>query len=246
MEALAVHPDIAILFIVLLVLAIAILVLGWDLVRRPRRGEKVAFVPDNSASEDHDDFETTLLAVEAEDTPPPPPEKPANRASDFVFRRNFAQSLTAPAENEPEAEPPPPTKVEFSTIQNEIRAALGQAAQSPKPNPRPAHSSAMLSWTESGRLAVLSLGDSAPEIAWPLLQAQGIHILIVPEDHPFPPPNRAIELLCLAGFDEPAITALIAKLRAKLAKGERVAFYTETGLTGPAALLAARLTGRTA
>lgn len=233
------HPDMAILFIVLLVLAVAILILGWDLLMRPRSRVQPPALPD-----ENDPFEDVLQTVETEDALPPILDEPARRPEDFVFRRNLAQTLTAPADTVPDSKPAPPTKIEFSTIQNEIRAALGQAAQNP--TPAPSASSAILSWAESGRLAVLSLGDAPPEIAWPLLQAQGIHILVVPEDHPFPPPNRTIELLCLADMDEAEMSALVSGLRAKLTKGERIAFYTETGLTGPAAFLAARLSGRTA
>lgn len=248
MEAVAVHPDMAILFVILLVLAIAILILAWDLLARPRRRVSEPAAPkDNDTF--NDNFEDVLRAVEVNDPRPTPADKPADQPADFVFRRHLTPPLSTPVEQAkktPEAHPAPPPKIEFSTIQNEIRAALGQAAQSPRPVPAPAPHTAMLSWAESGSLAVLSLGDADPEIAWPLLQTHGIHILVVPEGHPFPPPNRTIELLCLADIDEAAMATLIAGLRAKLAKGERIAFYTETGLTGPAALLAARLTNRTA
>lgn len=239
MEAVAVHPDMAILVIVLLILAVAILIIGWDLLMRPRRSIKSSPVADNN-----DNFEDVLQAVEAEEAPAPTHELKIEQ-TDSAFRRNHDQPpLTVSSQSPSQVQPSSPTKIEFSTIQNEIRAALGQAAQSATQAPAPR--SATLSWTESGRLAVLSLGDTPPENAWPLLQAQGIYILIVPETHPFPPPNRTIDLLCLPDIDEATMSALIAKLRAKLAKGERIAFYTETGLTGPAALLAARLSGRMA
>lgn len=247
MEAVAVHQDMAILFIVLLVLAMAILVLAWDLLRRPRhRSNPLPRLNETDGFEnldETDNFEDVLHIVEAGDTPAPLTNGPVSKPADFVFRRHLTQPLSTPDNTAQETQPSPPPKIEFSTIQNEIRAALEQAAQTPKPASPP--SAAMVSWTESGRLAVLSLGDAPPEIAWSLLQAQGIHILIVPEDHPFPPPNRTIELLCLPEMDEAAMSALIARLRAKLAKGERIAFYTEAGLTGSAALLAARLSGRT-
>lgn len=242
MEAAALHIDMILLFIILLLLACAILVLGRDLLVRSD-GQAVAGTTNK-------EFEEILEEVEVEALPsPPPPKAPStsNKPTEFVFRRNLSHELKSPTLDEGEGDAdlppePPPAKIAFSTIQSEIRAALGEVAQTNQPPPVP--DSAALSWTETGKIAVLSLGKSPPAIAWSLLQAQGVHILIVPEDHPFPAPNRNIELLCLAGYDEASITALSAGLRAKMAKGERVAFYTETGLTGAASLLAARLSGR--
>ena len=231
METVALHPILVVLFLVLLILCLAIAIRGRSLLVRPR-GEDVA-PPDLI-----DNFEDLLRAAEEIPTLPQDDE---TDTTDFVFRRHLSQTQ-APA---PDVPPPPasaPKAVDFNTIQREIRAALGTAAQAPQPAPRP--KSAALRWTEPGRLAVLSLGNAAPQTAWPLLQAQGIYILIAAETHPFPAPNRNIELICLPDHGEADISALTARLRAKLTKGERIAFYTETGLYGPAALLAARLSSR--
>lgn len=232
METVAVHPTSVVLFLILLILCLAIVILGRSLLARPDREEA-----DTPALIEN--FEDVLRAVE---DIPPPAEDNARDTTDFVFRRRLAQSLATPPES-PSNSSPPPKAIDFSTIQREIRAALGTATQ--ETEPASSSKNASLKWTEPDRLAVLSLGNAKPQTAWSLMQTQGIHILIVPETHPFPAPNRNIELICLPDHGEPDISALISKLRAKLTKGERIAFYTEAGLSGPTALLAARLSSRT-
>lgn len=232
-EAVAVHLDMLVLFIVLLVLALAIVIIGGGLLsRRPR--------PHAPRTTRHETFEDVARVTKA--VPPfhapftqehQGNESPPSSGPDAPQRPEI---LARPTRN---AAPTPPEKVAFSTIQDEIRAALGAATRDAAP--QSTTDMPVLQWLEPGRLAVLSLNGAAPESVWSLLQSQGIHILVTPETHPFPTPNRAIELLCLPSRAETAIPPLATKLRAKLAKGERIAFYGESRLHGPIALLADRL-----
>lgn len=233
MEAVAVQLNMTILSLILVALLLAIIFLGAGLLADARRSKTK---PRLILS---DNFEDALRVVEA--TPPvedTPPKTPASAE----FSRPAPQPPASRPGKVPGQEALPTAKIAFSTIQSEIRAALEAASQTTVP----AHSArtALLNWAESGKLAVLSLGDAPPASAWPLLQAQGIRILIVQEDHPFPPPDNAIELLCLRDQDTASLSPLITKLRARLAQGEPVAFHTESGLTGTAAFLAARLSSR--
>lgn len=231
------HLDIAILSTLLLALAVAILCLCASFLLRPRRPTPRRF------HERNENFEDVLCAVESALPPLPFHEDDAqNKPTDFVFRRKFIQEQEAASATDAQHLPPPPAKIAFSTIQDEIRAALSQATKASPTATAPALPT--LNWTETGRLAVLSLSHAAPETAWSLLQAQDIHILIVPQNHPFSTTNRMIELICLSSYNDASMPDLIAKLRAKLTKGERIAFYTETGLSGASAFLAARLSGR--
>lgn len=239
------HLDIVILSIILLVLAVAILSLCGNLLLRTK---SAAPLP---AHEINDHFEDVPQVAE---TALPPlhvyEDTTAEKPTDFVFRRNLIQDRppAPPAETQPPSAPP--AKIAFSTIQDEIRAALGQAANgsttssAPAALPLSAPALPVLTWTEEGRLAVLSLGNATAETAWSLLQTHGVHILIVPQDHPFPAASRMIELIYLSSYNDASMPELIGRLRAKLAKGERIAFYTETGLSGTGAFLAARLSGR--
>lgn len=244
-KAVIVHLDIVILSIILLVLGVAILILCGNLLLRTRRAVSL---PTN---EINDRLKNVPQAPETALTPLRVYEHTTEeKPTDFVFRRNLIQDH--PPAPPADAPPPsvPPAKIAFSTIQDEIRAALGQAANGSTtssavaPSPVAAPVLPALAWTEEGRLAVLSLGDATAETAWSLLQAHGVHILIVPQDHPFPAASRMIELIYLSSYNDASMPELIGRLRAKLAKGERIAFYTETGLSGTGAFLAARLSGR--
>ncbi len=164
----------------------------------------------------------------------------------FVFRRHVSRDFASmelshkrfrPA---PEPESPPPAPLDFSTIQSEIRAVLGAAPPSPPPA---APRQAQLSWTEPQRLAVLSLAGAPPEAGFALLREHGISTLIAATGHPFRRPVEEIEILSLPDGTDTA-APLAARLRAKLANGERIAFHTETGLSGASALLAARFSSR--
>lgn len=234
------HLALVVLLLVLLALCLAIVIMGASLLVRPRRK---AELPPAQA----DEFEDILRTIEArpaptqDEMPAAPAQEAAPAETEFVFRRTRAQNRPETVEKTASAPSAPPKPIDFDIIQREIRAALGTATQAESPATAGGLS---LDWAEPGRLAVLSLGDAEPQAAWPLLQAEGIHILIVAADHPFPTPNRAIDLICLPEDAESAIPALIAGLRAKLAKGGRIAFYTETGLSGPMSLLAARLSSR--
>lgn len=230
------HLDMIVLFVVLLGLAFAIIVIGGGLVLPKRR-------PQASAPVSSDNFETVLRAVEAAVPMPTPPVHDHTTAShDVLPAPEPALDPKLPDEPRGHAPAKPPEKISFSIIQQEIRAALGdltrdalQEATTHQPS---------LTWKEPGRLAILALGEAAPETIWPLLQEQDIHILVVPEGHPFLLPPRAIEMLCLSDRSETSVRALAVKLRAKLAKGERVAFYAESDLAGLTAVLATRLSSR--
>ena len=234
MEAVAVHPAMVVLFIVLLILCVAIIRLGSDLLRRERR--RVTFSPTT-----FENFEERRGG--AKPSPAATPDTKTEISTDFVFRRNLSRQLLTPAESAIARPVTPPATIAFHTIQSEIRAAL-EAAAAQETGPVTAPAIPLLNWTEPGRLAVLSLGESPPEAAWTMLKAQGVDLLIIAEDHMILPPNGEIELLVLTDLDEATLLKLIAALRARLAKGGRIAFYTETGLTGGAALLAARLSTR--
>lgn len=230
-----VHFGVTLLSILLLVLAAAIISLCMSFLLRT--GHKTRPSPRARA----ETFEDILRAVEA---------GPASYLEDdtkqdlanFVFHHSAVQARPLAPAIDAHSPPAPPEKISFHTIKDEIRAALGQATQSAPVVAAPA--SPTLNWTETGRLAVLSLRTASPKTAWPLLQSEGIHVLIVPQGHPFSTTSRTIELVCLADYNDASTAELIAKLRAKLAKGERIAFYTETGLSGAGAFLAARLSGR--
>lgn len=236
------HLDIVILAVILLILALAIAILGVDLLVRMRRKTPPSVKAENPSS-DVPRVPAPAPVLKVTDHPPLPQTKSPKPEEEAAFapHRPAPQALGS---NGGKTVKPQPDKLAFSAIQDEIRAAL-QAATKEAPS-TPSANPALLNWSEPGRLAVLSLGDASPTTALSLLQAQGVHILIVPETHPFPTPNRNIELLCLSDHEDASLTTLATGLRAKLAKGERIAFYTETGLTGSAALLAARLSSRSA
>ena len=174
------------------------------------------------------------------ETPPTPAE--------FIFRRRVSRDFASMElshkrfRSATETEAAAPAPVEISIIRNEIRAVL----EAPAPAaPRHARPVAELIWTEADRLAVLSLAGATPASGLALLKRHGIGTLIAGPGHPFRQAWEAIDILLLP--DGPDTTPpLAARLRAKLARGERVAFYTETGLSGAAALLAARFSSRQA
>lgn len=232
-EAVAVHLDMLLLFIVLLVLALFIMIIGGGLLSHgSRRPAPRKIQPEI--------FEDVLRAVEAAEPPRAPPiqERGSNSSGpSFGVGANQSQkAFETPVRN---AAPKPPEKVAFSTIQHEIRAALGSATRDTTIQTAP--DTPVLQWLEPGRLAILSLGHATPESAWSVLQTWEVNILVTPEAHPFPTPNRALELLCLPNRAEAIIPVLAVKLRAKLAKGERIAFYGTPQLTGSVALLADQL-----
>lgn len=179
-------------------------------------------------------------------------------ADGFIFRRNVSRefaSMEISHKRFRTADSPPappatstasvtsalPAPVDFSTIQNEIRAALTAPPQA-EPS-RPAQG-AQLTWTEPGRLAVLSLGGSTARAGLALLSAHNISVLIAPPGHPFGTHVEGIEILTVT--DKDAAVPLAVTLRAKLASGAALAFFTETGLTGAIALLAAQFSRRSA
>ncbi len=176
-----------------------------------------------------------------------PAQAEAQAADGFVFRRHVSRDFASmelshkrfrPA---PEPENPPPAPLDFSTIQSEVRAALGAAAPAfPPPIPH----GAQLTWTEPGRLAVLSLAGAPAEAGLALLRDHGVATLIAASGHPFRLPVEGIDILSLPHGSGAA--ALTTRLRAKLADGGRIAFHTESGLSGAAAQLAARFSSRQA
>ncbi|MBU6419940.1 MAG: hypothetical protein KGQ79_09470 [Proteobacteria bacterium] len=227
----------------LCILSLGVVVLSLDLLTGARRKAAAAAPP-------QDDLRVFLqLAppmpvqsgqaeqVIALETPPLP--------EDFVFRRRvsrdfasmeishkrFRASETAGTEVA--------TEMDMSAIRHEVRAALGTATPGAPPV------KARLRWTDTDRMAVLSLAGAAPASGLALLKRHGIGTLIAAPGHPFKPEEEAIEILPLPDGSGTA-APLAARLRAKLARGERIAFHTETGLSGPAALLAARFASRQA
>lgn len=224
------HLNMIILSLILVALVLAIIILGAGVLTDVRRSKiKPPPVCPEAFEDPLEEIATTPKADEA-------PPKPLNVVP---------SSIPAPevqADKIPDTPVLPTAKIAFNTIQSEIRAAFEAASQAPHP-PQEIRS-ALLNWIEPGRLAVLSLGDVAPASAWQLLRAEGIRILIVQEDHPFPAPDKTIELLCLDDQETASLSSLITKLRARLAQGEPVAFHTESGLTGTAAFLAVRLSNR--
>jgi hypothetical protein len=168
---------------------------------------------------------------------PPLPEN-------FVFRHRVSRDLAsmeishmrfrAPEVAGTEAA----AEMDMSAIRQEVRAALGSTAPAPPVE-------AQLRWTETDRMAVLSLAGATPISGLALLKRHGISTLFAAPGHPFQPEGEAIEILPLPDGSG-ALAPLVAQLRAKLARGERIAFHTETGLSGAAALLAARFASRQA
>lgn len=235
------HLGVTLLSIILLVLAAAIIAICVSFLLR--NGRKPAASHARAVQ-----FEDVLRAVEAmpleSEGIRPLEDGTKQDPAGFVSRHHSTQAHPQETVIDTHRASTTPEKIAFHAIKDEIRAALGQATQSAAPPPPPA--SPTLNWTETGRLAVLSLRTASPQTAWPLLQAHGIHILIVPQGHPFPATSRMIELIFLSSYNDASMPELVAKLRAKLAKGERIAFYTETGLSGAGAFLAARLSGRSA
>lgn len=243
------------------VLSIGIIILGADLLTGSRRKTMLASpapdelrrflrtAPPMREPSDLKDMTAPTASGTATDHSPPsvPPPAPAEdppAPDNFVFRRHAAREFAAmelshkrfrPAR---EAPAPSPEPMDFSTIQNEVRAALGTPARPAMPHDH----AATLTWTEPARLAVLTLTGDEVEAGLALLREHNIGTMIVSPGHPFRPPLADVELLCLPE-GAAAAAPLAVKLRAKLARGEAVAFYTATGLSGPAALLAARLSG---
>ncbi len=253
--------DILLLSLALGILSLGVLVLGADILAGSRRRAALAAAP-------QDELRAFLRAAPPMQAPPalpepaipapvafePPPAPtasepaPAPAADGFVFRRHVSRDFASMEMSHkrfrtaPGIETPPPAPLDFSTIQSEVRAILGAATPVlPSSTAQAAH----LIWTEPERLAVLSLAGATPETGLALLRAHGIATLIAAPGHPFRPPIEGVELLALPdGAD--AAAPLAAQLRAKLAEGERIAFHTETGLSGAAALLAARFSSRRA
>jgi len=246
--------DILLLSVALGLLSLGILALGTDILAGSRRRAALAASP-------QDELRTFLRAsspMQAQPAlpepqtvePASPEELPMAEAApamdNFMFRRHVSRDFASmelshkrfrPAA---ESETPPPVPLDFPIIRSEIRAVLGAPAPS---SPRPAPRAAQLIWTEAERLAVLSLAGATPKSGLALLREHGIATLIAAPGHPFRLPVEGIEILSLpesAGAAAP----LAARLRAKLTKGERIAFHTETGLSGAAALLAARFSSR--
>ncbi len=129
---------------------------------------------------------------------------------------------------------------DLAAIQSEIRAAFQAAGSSPAAPPRPA--GAQLVWTEPGRLAVLSLGGEGAAAGIARLRARGISALIAAPGHPFPP-GGGVEIILV---EDATLAPLAARLRARLAAGEALAFHVEQGLSGAVAGLAAQLSSRRA
>ncbi|WP_298214466.1 hypothetical protein, partial [Acidocella sp.] len=119
-------------------------------------------------------------------------------------------------------------------------AAFQAAGSSPAAPPRPA--GAQLVWTEPGRLAVLSLGCEGAAAGIARLRARGISALIAAPGHPFPP-GGGLEIILV---EDATLAPLAARLRARLAAGEALAFHVEQGLSGAVAGLAAQLSSRRA
>nr|WP_295743081.1 hypothetical protein [uncultured Acidocella sp.] len=226
------------------VLGLGILALCIDLLAGRRRRTAPATGP-------QDDLHAFLRAappmpVEATPRPVPPAEPPAPEPeaqpapeTGFVFRRHAARAAMPPQASTA----PRLAGMDLTSIQNEIRAALDSLAASPPPSP--AAQGAQLVWAEPGRLAVLSLGQAEPEDGLALLREAGIVALIAAQGHPFSAPG-ALEILTLPSSAD-AAAPLAATLRSRLAAGEKLAFFTdETGLSGAAATLAARLSSRRA
>lgn len=223
-------------------LSLGILVLGADILASSRRRTALA-------ASSRDELQTILRAAPpmraaspagapAADLPPAP--------DGFVFRRHvsrdFASMELSHKRFHPALKPDTPPPLEFSTIQSEIRAALNADAPIA---PRRAPQAAQLIWAEPERLAVLTLSGAAPEAGIALLRRHGISTLIAARGHPFQQSTEGIEILSLPDGTD-AVAPLAARLRAKLAAQERIAFHTETGLSGAAALLAARFSNRRA
>lgn len=241
--------DILLLSAMLCILSLGVLVLGADLLAGARRKAAMAVAP-------QDDLRAFLRIA------PPMPMQPGQSnqvetggiydkppvPEDFVFRRRLSRDFATMEMSHKRFHPPVqekatnPAQLDISAIRSEVRAALDAASPAA---PRQPAAMAQLLWTEADRLAVLSLAGAAPEAGLALLKRHGIATLIAAPGHPFHSVGGDIEILPLP--DGPGATApLAARLRAKLAQGERIAFYTETGLNGEAALLAARFSSRQA
>ena len=208
------------------------------------------------AAAPQDDLRAFLrVAPPMQAAPPQPASEPAIEpdpppaGEGFMFRRNVSRDFASMEVSHKRFRPAPeaetaalsPAPVEFSVIQNEVRAVLGTA---PGQSSSTSHG-ANLAWAEPDRLAVLSLAAAAPEDGLALLRDHGITTLIAAPGHPFRQPADKFDLLSLPESAD-AAAPLAAKLRAKLATGEPIAFHAETALSGAAALLAARLSSRRA
>ncbi|MDE1897119.1 MAG: hypothetical protein KGH91_08595, partial [Rhodospirillales bacterium] len=164
----------------------------------------------------------------------------------FVFRRRVSRDFATMEVSHKRFRPAVENEVittsqpDISAIRSEVRAVLEAAAPAAPQQPAP---EAKLLWTEADRLAVLSLAGASPASGLALLKRYSIGTLIAAPGHPFRVVEGGIEILPLPdGFR--AAAPLVALLRAKLGQGERIAFHTETGLSGAAALLAARFSSR--
>ncbi|MBU6449464.1 MAG: hypothetical protein KGQ26_07555 [Rhodospirillales bacterium] len=241
--------DTLLLSATLCILSLGVVALGLDLLAGERR--KAA-----SAAPPQDDLRVFLRLA-----PPMPIHSPAGPVQteptgyekpplpeDFVFRRHAFRNFASMEISHKRFHPPSqddatsPAHTEFSAIRSEICATLDAATPTA---PRQPPSVAQLLWTEADRLAVLSLAGAAPATGHALLKRHRIGTLIAAPGHPFDPAEEGIEILILPeGLG--ATSLLAATLRAKLAQGERIAFHTEAGLSGAAAMLAARFSSRRA
>ena len=239
--------DFLLLSAALCALSLGVLALGADLFASSRRKAAMAALP-------QDDLRAFLRIAPPMPTQPTPSgqEETANAKppvpEEFIFRRNVSRDFASmeishkrfrPAVPE---EPSLPAPMDFSSIQREIRAKLNA---SPPAVPHHTPPAAQLLWTEAGRLAVLTLAGSAPASGLALLKQHGIGTLLAIPGHPFHATGEDIEILSLPESSG-AAASLATRLRARLAQGGRIAFHTETGLSGTAALLAARLSTRKA
>ena len=236
--------DILLLSATLCILSLGVVVLGLDLLSGLRRKAEIA----TATQDDLRVFLHLAPPMLMQPSPsgetqalPPAYEKPP-LPEEFVFRRHASRDFTAMELNPKSFRQPAQAQTNFSAIRSEIRAVLDAAAPA---TPRTDCPEAQLIWTETDRLAVLSLAGAEPASGLALLRLHGIGTLIVASGHPFRRTVEDIEILKLP--DGAAGTApLAARLRAKLAQGQRIAFHTETGLGGAAAVLAARFSSRQA
>lgn len=227
----------------LCILSLGVVALGLDLLTGARRKAAAAVPP-------QDDLRVflrlappmTMQPGQAEQviahSPPPLPE-------DFIFRRRVSRDFASMEishkrfRSSEAAGTEAAAEMDMPAIRHEIRTSLGN------PSSETATAEAQLRWTDTNRMAVLSLAGAAPDSGLALLKRYGIGTLITAPGHPFKPEGKAVEILPLPD-DSGAAAPLAARLRAKLARGERIAFHTETGLSGAAALLAARFASRQA
>ncbi len=234
--------DTLLLSAILCILSLGALMIGINLFINARRKAALAAVP-------QDDLRRFLRAappmqlsqteVKHIDEDPPAPHN-------FIFRRHVSRDFASMEISHKRFRPAPenavtrPVPLDILTIRSEVRAVLEAAAPAA---PQPPAPEAKLLWTEADRLAVLSLAGASPASGLALLRRHGIGTLIAATGHPFRLGETGIEILPLPDGAK-ATAPLAAQLRAKLAQGERIAFHTETGLSGAAALLATRFSNR--